>query len=78
MISYDTALSIETVDAALDIRTVACPKCSAGLVFTRSPVAEIDACGFEIYRIECAECSTSLAGIIDPADDALLLSQIQD
>jgi hypothetical protein len=52
-----------------------CPKCHAHLNFRRSAHAEIDSCGFEIYRLDCRECGAALAGIIDPADDALLLSE---
>lgn len=52
-----------------------CPKCHAHLNFRRSAHAEIDFCGFESYRLDCRECGAALAGIIDPADDALLLSE---
>ena len=45
-------------------------------MFVCHPDADIDACGFESYRFECSECHTALAGIIDPADDALLISQV--
>jgi hypothetical protein len=34
----------------------------------------MDECGFESYRIECKECGTQLAGIVDPADEALLVT----
>lgn len=37
---------------------------------------EIDSCGFESYRFECRECGAHIAGIIDPADDTLLLSEM--
>jgi hypothetical protein len=52
-----------------------CPKCHARLNFRRSTHPEIDSCGFESYRLDCQECGAALAGIIDPADDALLLSE---
>ncbi len=42
----------------------------------RSP--HIDACGFESYSFECVECDSALTGIIDPYDDALLLSECQN
>jgi len=44
-------------------------------MFSRSPAPGIDECGFESYRFECKECAATLAGIIDPADDMLLISQ---
>jgi len=53
----------------------ACPRCKAQLEFRRSFSPHIDDCGFESYRLKCAECGAALAGIIDPADDALLLSE---
>ena len=55
--------------------SVACPSCSRQLVFRRSDHPAIDACGFESYRFECQECGAPLAGIIDPADEMLLLSE---
>ena len=55
-------------------QAVACPVCDASLTFFRTSVPHIDECGFESYRLECKECGTPLAGIIDPADEALLLS----
>jgi hypothetical protein len=36
----------------------------------------MDECGFETYAIDCPQCGAPLAGIIDPADDALLLSEL--
>lgn len=54
-----------------------CPHCHAGLNFRRSRTPDIDACGFESYRFDCPACGTALAGIVDPADDALLLSECQ-
>ncbi|MGO9698085.1 MAG: hypothetical protein ACLPX7_02345 [Xanthobacteraceae bacterium] len=54
---------------------VACPSCSAALPFLRSTMPHIDECGFESYRLQCTECQAELAGIIDPFDDALLLSE---
>jgi hypothetical protein len=54
---------------------VACPRCNAALPFLRSETPHIDDCGFESYRLKCNECHSELAGIIDPFDDALLLSE---
>ena len=53
---------------------VACPKCDASLVFYRSDKPHIDECGFESYSLKCRACGSALVGIIDPADDALLLT----
>jgi hypothetical protein len=61
---------------AADGQIVACPRCSAHLVFSRSYNPRIDACGFESYSLECKECGAALAGIIDPADEALLLADL--
>jgi hypothetical protein len=52
-----------------------CPQCHMRLNFCRSPTPDIDAAGFESYRINCQQCGTALVGIIDPADNALLLSE---
>jgi predicted nucleic acid-binding Zn ribbon protein len=57
------------------VQLVACPSCNAPLKFGRSPTPHIDDCGFESYHLECKECGAALAGIIDPADDALLLTE---
>ncbi len=51
-----------------------CPRCSAQFMFRRSAHPQIDACGFESYRFECPDCGAALAGIIDPADESLLVS----
>jgi hypothetical protein len=45
-------------------------------MFCRSRTPQIDACGFESYRLECKECGLPLAGIVDPFDDTLLLSEM--
>jgi hypothetical protein len=59
-----------------DVQAVSCPRCNALLTFSRSSDAHIDDCGFESYRFECEQCDAPLAGIIDPADGALLLSDM--
>jgi hypothetical protein len=55
-------------------RVAICPRCDAQLLFHRSRTPEIDACGFETCRLECTACTASLGGVIDPYDDAVLLS----
>jgi hypothetical protein len=46
-------------------------------MFCRSRTLHIDTCGFESYSLECHECGARLAGIIDPYDDELLLSELE-
>jgi hypothetical protein len=53
---------------------VACPKCDASLMFYRSEMPHIDECGFESYSFKCKACGSTLVGIIDPIDDALLVT----
>jgi hypothetical protein len=74
----DTCLAadVEAPNAAQDTQRVVCPTCRTPLMFSRVPHPLIDACGFESYRMQCDECRRELAGIIDPADDMLLLSDI--
>jgi hypothetical protein len=55
---------------------VACPGCGARFAFCRSEHPLIDACGFETYSFACKECRASLSGIVDPLDDALLITEI--
>jgi hypothetical protein len=65
--------SIKTSNLA-NPKTVACPKCDAKLKFFRSDYPHIDECGFESYSLKCRACGSLLVGIIDPADDKLLLT----
>jgi hypothetical protein len=53
---------------------VACPKCDVSFKFQRSINPHIDECGFESYAFKCSACGSTLVGIIDPADDILLLT----
>jgi hypothetical protein len=69
-------MSGEAASITVDTQAPACPGCGAQLTFGRSATPPIDACGFESYRLECHACGAPLAGIIDPADDALLLSEL--
>ena len=54
---------------------VAFPSCAARFTFCRSENPAIDACGFESYTFACKECGASLSGIVDPLDDALLITE---
>ena len=65
-----------TAEAAEAVELIACPHCGAQLMFGRSRIPLIDACGFESYHLDCDTCGTPLGGVIDPADDALLLSAL--
>jgi len=56
------------------LRVVECPRCVEPLVFWRNGAARIDACGFESYRLDCGRCDAALTGIVDPYDEALLVS----
>lgn len=52
---------------------IECPKCCAAALRTKaSPY--FDHCGLETYELECLNCNAVLIGIVDPFDDALLLS----
>jgi hypothetical protein len=55
-------------------QVITCPACAAPVMFSRNHTPHIDACGFETYHFDCARCSAPLTGIIDPYDDALLIS----
>ena len=55
----------------------ACPKCRVSLKLLRSSVPQIDSCGFESYFFQCESCKSSLAGIIDPMSEELLVSLIE-
>jgi len=74
-----STMNTDTPDTTTDARigaSVVCPRCSAHLAFRRSLHPHIDACGFESYALECTNCGASLAGVIDPADETLLLSEV--
>jgi hypothetical protein len=68
----------ERPDATGEAAHCACPKCAARLTLYRSPAPRIDACGFESYNFACDACGAPLAGIIDPYDDALLVTEAAD
>lgn len=60
-----------------EAQVITCPKCNARFTFCRSRTPEIDSCGFENYSLECKECGAKLAGIIDPNEEVLLLSDLE-
>ena len=56
---------------------IECPSCHTRLQSLTSLIPRIDACGFESYHLRCSECGVALAGIVDPSDGALLLSECE-
>ena len=62
---------------AKKFQIVTCPNCHLNFRFYRSASPHIDECGFESYGLECPRCAAPLRGIIDPADDKLLLSETE-
>jgi len=76
MSHYRIAQSRDEPNTTLGAHAIACPKCNARFAFCRSRKPFIDACGFESYALECHECGASLAGIVDPFDETLLISEI--
>jgi hypothetical protein len=66
--------SAKVLGAEATAQSVVCPCCNARLPFRRSEMPAIDACGFESYRLDCEACGMTFAGVIDPADEALVLS----
>jgi len=73
---YRPTANLQELSTASAAPIVACPACSARLAFQRNSMPRIDACGFESYSLECKECGVPLAGIVDPFDDTLLLSEM--
>ena len=54
-----------------------CPNCKTGSKFFRTTNPQIDSCGFESYSFQCKRCKSSLAGIIDPMNEELLVSLLE-
>jgi hypothetical protein len=54
-------------------REAQCPNCNQP-IFCDEDTAVFDSHGFESYRLICWFCQTSFDGIVDPFDEALLLS----
>ncbi len=73
---YRSTANLQELTAPAAAAVVACPACSARLALQRNSTPHIDACGFESYSLECKECGVPFAGIIDPFDDTLLLSEM--
>jgi len=58
-------------------QVIECPRCTGRFMFFRSTNPLIDSCGFESYGLACKECGIGLAGIIDPSDEKLLLTEVE-
>jgi hypothetical protein len=54
-------------------RRAQCPTCNR-FVFCGVGSSRFDCYGFEVYDVDCGFCQTPLIGVIDPSDEALLLS----
>jgi hypothetical protein len=70
------SLSQDTQRPARGAQAVICPLCTAQSLFWKSLTPEIDSCGFESYSLQCNGCGAQLVGIVDPADDVLLLTAL--
>jgi hypothetical protein len=66
-----------TTDAYDTTIVASCPKCRVSLKLLRSSIPQIDSCGFESYSFQCECCKCSLAGIIDPMNEELLVSLLE-
>jgi uncharacterized Zn finger protein len=66
-----------TSEGADRTAAASCPKCGTRLVLHRMLNPHIDSCGFENYFLRCNQCGVWLIGIIDPYDEALLLTEIE-
>jgi hypothetical protein len=74
-------MTVEGYSASVEAeRTMAaaCPKCGVRVVIYRILNPNIDSSGFENYFLKCNQCSVWLIGIIDPYDEALLLTELID
>jgi hypothetical protein len=56
---------------------VTCPKCKRSSTFVRGLCPRIDRCGFESHSFRCEWCSSYLAGVIDPSDEELVVSLLE-
>ena len=65
----------ETNKVTSRLREAECPKCLARFMFRRARAAHFDSEGFESYKLACRSCGAFFAGVIDPFDRTLLLSE---
>jgi hypothetical protein len=63
---------------SVSLESVNCPICKINMRFLRGHQPRFDECGFETYHLKCDGCGARFSVLVDPFDDALLLSQISD
>jgi hypothetical protein len=61
----------------LGTREAPCPKCGEPVICKEANFS-FDSQGFESCQIDCRSCRAPLNGIVDPFDEALLLSVTAD
>ena len=66
-------IPLGTDKRASGFRRAKCPSCNR-FVFCGVDASRFDCYGFEVYDFDCGFCRTPLIGVIDPSDEALLLS----
>jgi hypothetical protein len=71
----DTSGTETPPSTAFHAQTIVCPECVTQLTFSRNNTSRIDACGFETYSLDCPTCAARLECLVDPSDEALLLSK---
>jgi hypothetical protein len=54
-------------------REAPCPGCGRPVICSEAEFT-FDSQGFESYQMDCRSCRVSLDGIVDPFDEALLIS----
>jgi hypothetical protein len=57
----------------LGAREAPCPKCGQPVICGEANFS-CDSQGFESYQMDCRSCRAPLDGIVDPFDEALLIS----
>ena len=73
-------MAVESRSASVEAElttSASCPKCGADVVLHRTLNPHIDSSGLESYFLKCNQCSAWLIGIIDPYDEALLLTELK-
>ena len=61
-------------DAQDRAEEIECPRCKSDWTFHRAEFPRMDSSGFETRTFFCNSCRSSIRGLIDPFDGALLLS----
>lgn len=58
-------------DAAQSLDALECPRCRSLMQRLGADEPVIDAAGFAIYHVRCAQCGYDRSGVIDPSDGTL-------